>query len=248
MKLIYIIEDGHGNKKIGVTENIEKRIRQLKTAISSGISKVSVSNLSENALILEKKLHDANNEYRLNGEWFSEVVDFCNIDFSNFELKEKRTNRNNLPYEIQNLPEFALSNTTDLGNLFRLPVGTTGVLMCIATMVDYQGVVVLNSYFKEAIAVRLNAKTGKNGKPSISVVNKAITDLLTKDIINRIGNSTYKLNPNLFARGKWRDIYEQRKAFKMTITYTHDENGGKREIVTEQRDADIVQFPTPDNH
>jgi hypothetical protein len=142
-------------------------------------------------------------------------------------------------------PPYIKLYTTDLGNLFRLPVGTTGVLMCIASMADYQGVVVLNGYFKESIAIRLNAKQSKSGKPSISVVNKAITDLLNKEIISRIGSSTYQLNPSLFARGKWRDIYEQRKAFKVTITYTHDENGGKREIVTEQRDADLLQFPTP---
>lgn len=150
--------------------------------------------------------------------------------------------------KLPNEPPYIKLYTTDLGNLFKLPVGTTGVLMCITSMVDYQGVVVLNSYFKEGIALRLNTKKGKNGKPSISVVNKAITDLLNKDIMSRIGNSTYQLNPNLFARGKWRDIYQQRKAFKMTITYTHDENGGKREIVTEQRDADILQFPTAESN
>jgi hypothetical protein len=141
-------------------------------------------------------------------------------------------------------PPYVKLYTTDLGNLFKLPVGTTGVLMCVASMVDYQGVVVLNGYFKESIARRLNSKLSKNGKPSISVVNKAITELLNKEIISRIGSSTYQLNPNLFARGKWRDIYEQRKAFKLTITYSHDENGGKREVITEQIGADILQFPT----
>lgn len=72
--------------------------------------------------------------------------------------------------KLPNEPPYIKLYTTDLGNLFRLPVGTTGVLMCIASMVDYQGVVVLNGYFKEAIATRLNAKKSKNGKPSISVV------------------------------------------------------------------------------
>ncbi|MEI7796908.1 MAG: hypothetical protein WCI06_09780 [Methylococcaceae bacterium] len=141
-------------------------------------------------------------------------------------------------------PPYVKLYTTDLGNLFKLPVGTTGVLMCIASMVDYQGVVVLNGYFKESVARRLNSKLSKNGKPSISVVNKAITELLAKGIIDRIGSSTYQLNPNLFARGKWRDIYEQRKAFKVTITYTDDGAEGKREVVTEQIGADIIQMPT----
>ena len=158
--------------------------------------------------------------------------------FRNETLVEYETK---LPSE----PPYVKLYTTDLGNLFRLPVGTTGVLMCLVTMADYNGVIALNKYLRDSIAERLNAKPSKNGKPSNSIVNKAITDLLNKEIISRIGSSTYQLNPSLFARGKWRDIYEQRKAFKVTITYTSDENGGKREIVTEQRDADIVKFPPP---
>ena len=56
------------------------------------------------------------------------------------------------------------------------------------------------------------------------------------------------LNPNLFARGKWRDIYENRKSFKMTITYTDKGKDGKREIIIEQLGADIVQLhPELDN-
>ena len=140
-------------------------------------------------------------------------------------------------------PPYIKLYTTDLGNLFRLPAGTTGVLMCLVSMADYSGVIALNKYLKDSIAERMNAKPSKNGKPSNSIVNKAITELLNKEIITRIGSGTYQLNPNLFARGKWRDIYEQRKAFKVTITYSHDENGGKREIVTEQRDAEVLQFP-----
>jgi hypothetical protein len=140
-------------------------------------------------------------------------------------------------------PPYIKLYTTDLGNLFRLPAGTTGVLMCLVSMADYGGIIALNKYLKDSIAERMNAKPSKNGKPSNSIVNKAITELLNKEIITRIGSGTYQLNPNLFARGKWRDIYEQRKAFKVTITYSHDENGGKREIVTEQRDADMLQFP-----
>ncbi|MDD5228812.1 MAG: hypothetical protein PHN45_01790 [Methylococcales bacterium] len=158
---------------------------------------------------------------------------FQNETFVEYETK--------LPSE----PPYIKLYTTDLGNLFRLPVGTTGVLMCLVTMADYSGIIALNKYLKDSIAERMNAKLSKNGKPSNSIVNKAITELLNKEIISRIGSGTYQLNPNLFARGKWRDIYEQRKAFKVTITYSHDDNGGKREIITEQRDADVLQFPEP---
>lgn len=143
---------------------------------------------------------------------------------------------------IPSEPPYIKLYTTDLSNLFKLPVGTTSVLMCFVTIADYQGVIALNKYLKDSIAERMNAKPAKNGKPSNSVVNKAITELLNKGIISRIGSSTYQLNPNYFARGKWRDIYQQRKSFKMTITYRDDGKDGIREIITEQNEADIIQL------
>jgi len=145
---------------------------------------------------------------------------------------------------IPNEPPYIKLYTTDLSNLFKLPAGTTSVLMCFVTLADYQGVVALNKYLKDSISERMNAKPSKNGKPSNSVVNKAITELLNKGIISRIGSSTYQLNPNYFARGKWRDIYEKRKSFKMTITYKDDGKNSIREIVTEQLGGDVIQlFP-----
>ena len=245
MKQIYIIEDGSNNKKVGITSNIHRRMMELNTAISTGIRDVIVSDFMLNAHVSEKQLHKANEEHQLKGEWFSKITDFCAIEF--FPLKinapEKETAMFKENFQIISNC-YAGNYIVNLGNLFKLPVGTTGVLICLVTMADYKGIIALNKYLRDSIAERMNAKLAKNGKPSISVVNKAITELLNKEIISRIGSSTYQLNPNLFARGKWRDIYEQRKAFKVTITYSHDENGGKREIITEQRDADVLQFPT----
>ena len=143
---------------------------------------------------------------------------------------------------IPNEPPYIKLYTTDLSNLFKLPAGTTSVLMCFVSIADYQGVIVLNKYLKDSIAERINAKPAKNGKPSNSVVNKAITDLLNKGIISRIGSGTYQLNPSYFARGKWRDIYQQRKSFKMTITYKDNGKEGIREIITEQFGADVIQL------
>ena len=82
MKQIYIVEDGRGNKKIGITQDINRRVSQLKTAIPNGIISVMISDFMENARVIEKQLHEANKAYRLSGEWFSKVVDFCEIDFS----------------------------------------------------------------------------------------------------------------------------------------------------------------------
>ena len=65
---------------------------QLNTAISTGIRSVIISEFMPNAYTLEKQLHKANKEHRLNGEWFREIVDFCDVEFSYLEgnlLKNK---------------------------------------------------------------------------------------------------------------------------------------------------------------
>ncbi len=78
MKQVYIIEDGHGRKKIGISGNVKQRVTQLKTANPVGIISVMVSAFMENAREIEKQLHDANKAYRLNGAWSSKVRILCN--------------------------------------------------------------------------------------------------------------------------------------------------------------------------
>jgi len=43
--------------------------------------------------------------------------------------------------------------------------------------------------------------------------------LTAKGILKRLGTAVYILNPDLFARGKWREIRERRKAFQSVTTY-----------------------------
>ncbi len=146
---------------------------------------------------------------------------------------------NRLPPE----PPYIKLYTDDLGDLFGLSLSASNVLLCLVSMADYAGEVVVTKGVKERIAIRIGAKLTKTGKPSLSAVNNALTDMIKAGIINRVGDAgsgIYMLNPNLFARGKWRDIYRQRKSFRMTITYKDDGKEGIREIVTEQRDADVI--------
>lgn len=141
--------------------------------------------------------------------------------------------------KLPNEPPYVKLYTTDLANLYGLSPISKNVLFNLMIMVDYDGEILLPRGRREKIAKELNS--------SLGAINNAITEIVKAEIIAREGSSgsgVYKLNPVYMARGKWRDIYEQRKAFKVTITYTNDENGGKREIVTEQRDADLLQFPT----
>jgi hypothetical protein len=159
------------------------------------------------------------------------------IDKSTGEILRNETL---IEYEtkLPNEPPYIKLYTTDLGDLCGLsPIGKN-VLLKLVTMADYDGEILLPRGKREKIATEL--------KSSLGAINNAITEIAKVEIIVREGSSgsgVYKLNPMYMARGKWRDIYEQRKAFKLTITYSHDENGGKREVLTEQIGADILQFP-----
>lgn len=232
MKLVYIVEDGSGNKKIGITRDIKRRMAELKTAVPTGIVSVMISDFLENARSIEKQLHNANKVYRLNGEWFSDVVDFGDIEFSKIETRTK------IRYEeTPSLPEVAYIKqyVEAIGCLCDLTRGEIRVLVQLVARVGYDGKVLLPLGVKRTISEELEC--------SLSAVSNALTALTNSGIITRIDGGVYGLNPNYFARGKWRDIYEQRKSLRITIAYTDDGGEGKREIVTEQIDADIIQMP-----
>lgn len=132
-------------------------------------------------------------------------------------------------------PPYIKLYTTDLGSLCGLTSAGIKVLLPLVSLANYDGEISLSRGLKDRIAKQLDV--------SLGLVNNAITDLVKKDVILRIGSEgsgLYELNPNYFARGKWREIYEKRKSFKMTITYKDGGKNGKREIVTEQIGADVI--------
>ncbi|MEI7839887.1 MAG: hypothetical protein WCJ11_05235 [Methylococcaceae bacterium] len=136
-------------------------------------------------------------------------------------------------------PPYIKMYTTDVSNLFGLSAGATKVLMCLVSKVDYEGELSLPRGIREKVGKEL-------GGVSLGVINNAITELVKKEILSRVGSQgsgVYSLNPDFFARGKWRDIYYKRKSFKVTMTYTDDGGEGKREVITEQIGADIIQMP-----
>lgn len=71
MKTIYLIEDGHGRLKIGITSTIAKRLTMIKTGCSEGVKQVLVSPKIANAFQLEQEAHKAFAQSRTSGEWFT---------------------------------------------------------------------------------------------------------------------------------------------------------------------------------
>ena len=69
---LYIMhDDSNNNIKIGVTNNIDRRLSELQTASAGALNMMYISPKCDNAYEIERKVHDHFSAYRKNGEWFS---------------------------------------------------------------------------------------------------------------------------------------------------------------------------------
>jgi hypothetical protein len=133
-------------------------------------------------------------------------------------------------------PEYIKLYIKDLGGLCGLTAGETKILLQIAGMTNRHGVIALPAGIKAIIAESVGYKQ--------AVINNALTKFCNPSInvMKRTGVGVYELNPDYFARGKWHEIKERRKAFYAKTTYTPDgirtiETG----VVDEQSDSVKLQ-------
>lgn len=146
------------------------------------------------------------------------------------------TEVNALPVE----PNYLKLYIEDLGLLKRLSDGEINILLGIAAVSEYSGEVHLPLLIKQRIANSAGVK--------IQTINNIIAKLINKDVIKRIGTTVYILNPDLFAKGKWRDIREQRKTFQSITTYNQN---GTRTIeirIVEPTQATETLAPADSSH
>jgi len=229
MKLVYIIENGSGHKKIGVTANIQKRMTQLNTAISTGIRSVIISEFMPNAYTLEKQLHKANKEHRLNGEWFREIVDFCDVEFSYLEgnlLKNK-----DFFFMFQQSLKLIASceelNGTDLK-----------VFMFLLSELDFENY------------IRVTQKRiVEHTKIKQQHVSTALTKLTKLNIIEKVtldNLKAYRLNPSYAWKGKISSFQKDEKERKQqAISEAKIVQIKQRMAVAEEPQAVPEELPTP---
>ncbi len=117
------------------------------------------------------------------------------------------TDINTVPTE----PNYLKLYIDDLGLLNKLSGGETRALIHIAALANYDGEIVLPLAIKKRIAEKSGVK--------VQSTSDILTKLINKGILKRIDKTVYILNPDLFAKGKWREIRERRKAFQSVTTY-----------------------------
>lgn len=117
------------------------------------------------------------------------------------------TDINTVPTE----PNYLKLYVDDLGLLNKLSGSEVIALIHIAALANYDGQVCLPLLVKQSIAEKTNVKP--------QAIGNTIVKLTAKGILKRIGTAVYLLNPDLFAKGKWREIRELRRAFQSITTY-----------------------------
>lgn len=102
-------------------------------------------------------------------------------------------------------------------------------------------IVTLNKPIKDIIAANLNVSTKR--------LDQVIKELRDCDILRKIQNGVYSVNPYICARGNWTDIkklqafYDFQSGEMTTITENHDKITGidVKKIITNKKDGNQIQ-------
>lgn len=111
-------------------------------------------------------------------------------------------------------PPYVKMYIEDLSRIVGLSSGAQSVLYELASKIDYDGIVTITKGTRNRIAEKTGLK-----EPT---VRNRISDLVSAGVMRKAGYCEYEMNPNLFAKGDWQDIYKRRQAFKLEVTYSED--------------------------
>lgn len=102
-------------------------------------------------------------------------------------------------------PEYIKLYVTEIGRLYGLQAGHRDILLYVASMVGYDGCVVLSARRKGQIALTL--------KIAPKSIDNALSEFVKTGLLIRLGRGDFELNPCLFGKGDWKSIRERRESF-----------------------------------
>ena len=118
-------------------------------------------------------------------------------------------------------PPYVKMYLDDICALVSVPNSLRNVLVLCLRKLDYEGYITLSTRYRKQMCAELGIKD--------PTLRNKLYGLSKKGFIFSVGGGEFKANPNLFARGEWKNIIEQRKAFEMIIKYSPD---GDKTITT----------------
>ncbi|EGX9017147.1 replication/maintenance protein RepL [Salmonella enterica] len=161
------------------------------------------------------------------------LTDENKTKYKNAFYEEKKTTINTETGEVEsesNLslvrynaePPYVKMYIDDLCAIVNIPNSLKDILFLILRKLDYDGYITLSTRYRKLICENLKIKDG--------TLRNRLNLLVKNGFIISEGGNEYLANPNLFARGEWKTIIEQRASFELKIKY--NENG--RTIITEK--------------
>jgi len=143
------------------------------------------------------------------------------IDYKTGEIKEENTTRIiKIPKEDNYIKVYIKT----IGLLHNLPNSADKILFELLKYVNYDNEIIINKSVKENIAKRLEL--------SLSRINMYISNLHKEKFLIRKNRGVYILNPFIFGKGNWGDIYNLRKELELDIIFKENEI----EVITSTKD------------
>lgn len=124
--------------------------------------------------------------------------------------------------QVEKEPDFAKMYFSDLISLKNLEKTSLVTLLCLCREMGYNNIITINKSKKERLSKELSI--------SVRTLEGCILKLHKVGFLVRISNGEYLVNPNLFARGNWKEI----KNLQLTIVYNPDGTTSIRSNVMEE--------------
>lgn len=159
------------------------------------------------------------------------------VDLATGEVKQSEELQE---YSVQTEPAFVKLYLENIKMLYDLTVSNHKILNELLKICNYGGEIILNSSVKKRICESLET--------SIGSFDNSLLKLKQQDIIRQEVRGIYYLNPELFGKGPWSSVYQDRakyKKIKMTIEFSGDKNA-KKTVKTELVD-DVDALTTQAN-
>lgn len=111
-------------------------------------------------------------------------------------------------------PPYVKMYIDDVGKILDVPPGPRMVLYQLVRKLDYDGFISLTPAARERIASACQI--------GVATMSNYLTQLCKTGILRHAGRGEYEMNPNLFAKGDWKDIAKRRQKFELSISYGED--------------------------
>jgi predicted transcriptional regulator len=135
--------------------------------------------------------------------------------YINNETGEIKTQEEKKVIRIPKEDEYIKIYIKTIGILHNIPASADKILLEIIKYTSYNNRIILTKPVKQDIANNLNI--------SLSRVNNYITTLIKKNILIRKDRGMYILNPYIFGKGNWHDIYNLRKELRLDVVFKEGE-------------------------